>query len=248
MTREILEIAAPDGAMRCVLCRPDAPGPRAGVLVLMEAYGLNAHIGSVCERLAAEGYVALAPDLYYRDSIGSSECLTIDYDDTDRAVDLVMRTVALSNAPEERVKDERLAADLASAVTALKELPAVRSDAVAALGFCMGGRLAFLAGCRLGSGLAAVVSFYGGRIVPLLDEARSLEAPTLLLFGEQDSSIPLAQVDRIRAELEWLEKSHEIATFPDAGHGFFCEARPSYSQEAARDAWQQTLDWLGKHL
>ncbi len=242
-TSRTVEIAAPDGVMSAALALPEGEGPFPGVLVIMEAYGLNSHIRAVGERLAAEGYVTLAPDLYYREAEG-----VIDYADLDRAVDILMRSIALSDAPEERVKDDRIVADLGAALDALRTEPRVAGNRVGVVGFCMGGRLAYLLACRRPADVRAVVSFYGGRIVPILEGTRQLEAPVLLIFGERDASIPLPQVDRIQAELKHLGKTHYVEIYPGAGHGFFCDERSSYRPEAARQAWERTLEWLGKYL
>src|SRR5688572_11560519 len=99
---EVLEVEAPDGRMPMLVCRPEGEGPFPTVLVLMDPFGVNALMREVARRLAAEGYLAAVPDLYYR-----REERVIPYDNPDRAADLVMRTIALGDAPEERVKDER---------------------------------------------------------------------------------------------------------------------------------------------
>lgn len=237
------ELVAPGGGMPAEVCAPTGDGPFPGLLLIMEAYGLNAHIRSLARSLASEGYVVLAPDLYYRETER-----TVAYSDVDRAADRIMRTIALSDAPEERVKDDRVIADLEAAVEALKAHDKVAPSRLGVVGFAMGGRLAFLSACRLSRDLRAAVSFYGGRIVPIVEECRSLEAPILLLFGGKDPGIPLAQVDRIQAELSYRGKAHAVEIYPEAGHGFFCEDRPSYCGEATADARRRTLSWLEKHL
>lgn len=251
-TVEILEIQAPGGPMPAWVGRPDrdAPGARGAapgpaVLVLMEAFGLNDHVRDLVGRLAEAGYVALAPDLYYRES---EDTRPIPYSEPDRAADMVMRTVALSDAPEERVKDDRMLADLAAALAALRADAGVDAERVGLLGLSTGGRLAFLAACRDPAPVRAVVVFYGGRIVPIVEESRALRAPTLLLFGEKDTGISLPQVDRIRAELEHHGAPHEIETYAGAGHGFLSQGRSSYDAASAERAWQRALDWLARHL
>ena len=254
---DTVQIAAPDGTMSVAVALPEADseansgansgGPAAsaapGVLVLMEAYGVNDHIRSVVARLAAQGYVAMAPDLYYRERTRS-----VGYDETDRAVGLVMRTIALSRSPEELAKDERVMADIEVALRALRAHPRVAINRVGVLGFCMGGRLAFLTACRVGRDVRAGVVFYGGRMVPIVEEARGLEAPLLFHFGADDTSIKPPEIDRIQAELSYREKLHEVVVHPEAEHGFFCEDRASFQPKAAERAWTSTLDWFGKHL
>lgn len=245
-TFETFEIRAPDGVMPCWLCRPAERGaPEAALLVLMEAFGLNEHVRDVLQRLASSGYVALAPDLYYREG---SDVRPIPYGEPDRAADMVMRTVALSDAPEERVKDERTLADAEAALAALRAVPNVDAARIGVLGLSTGARLAFLLACRDPDALHAVVGFYGGRIVPIVEESRSLRAPILLMFGEKDPGIPLPQVDRIRAEFEHRGAIHAIETFAGAGHGFLSRERDSYHEPSARRAWDRALAWLARHL
>lgn len=240
---EVVEVAAPDGCMPLFVCSPEGEGPFPAVLVLTDPFGVHAHVRDVARRLARAGYVAAVPDLYYR-----QEERSIPYSDPDRAADRVMRTIALGEAPEERVKDDRVFADLCAAFAALEALPRVSAEHVGALGFCMGARLAFLSACRLSDSLRAVVGFYPLRLLPILPEARALRAPLLLFFGGRDRDVPLTHVDRIQAELGYLGKSHEVKLYTGAEHGFFCDERASYHAEASRDAWGLTLSWLDKHL
>ncbi len=240
---EVVEVAAPGGCMPLFLCSPEGEGPFPGVLVLTDPFGVNAHARDVVRRLATKGYVAAAPDLYYRQGERN-----IPYASPDRAADRVMRTIALGEAPEERVKDDRVFGDICAALSALESHPRVAPHHVGAIGFCMGARLALLSACRLTDSLRAVACFYPLSVLPILPEARELRAPLLLFFGGRDRDVPLTHVDRIQAELGYLGKSHEVKVYPGAEHGFFCDERPSYHADAARDAWSLTLSWLEKHL
>jgi len=148
-----------------------------------------------------------------------------------------------------------LASDLLSALSFLDAHPAVDPARIGVVGFCLGGYVSFLAACR--THVSAAVCFYGGGIVtprpksslpPLLSEAEKIRCPVLGLFGEEDASIPLADVEAIRSTLSSLGKDYGVVTYPGAGHGFFCELRPSYREEAAADAWKRTLDWLERNL
>jgi carboxymethylenebutenolidase len=123
------------------------------------------------------------------------------------------------------------------------------------VGFCMGGRVTFLvAGSE---GLGAAVGFYGGGIVTGRTEAMgsllglipTMSTPWLGLFGDADTGIPVEDVERLRAELtDRAPVETSIVRYPDAEHGFHCDVRPSYSPDAARDAWRRTLAWLDRHL
>jgi len=243
---DMLEIQAPDGVMPAWRCRPAGDGaPGAAVLVLMEAFGLNDHVRDLLQRLAAVGYVALAPDLYYREA---EDVRPIPYSEPDRAADMVMRTVALSDAPRERVKDARMLADVDAALTALRDDPRVGAARIGVLGLSTGARLAFLLACREPDAIRAVVAFYAGRIVPVVEESRSLRAPILLLFGEKDPGIPLPQIDRIRAELDYRGSVNEIEIFEGAGHGFLSPGRAGFHEPSAQRAWARALGWLERHL
>jgi carboxymethylenebutenolidase len=241
---ETLEIDAPAGKMSAAFAAPAGTGTKLpAVLVIQEEFGLNRFIRGAVRSLAEQGYVALAPDLYYRESVGE-----ISYSDADRAIDMVMRTIALSDAPDERVKDERVVADLGAALDALRTHPRVNASRVGALGFSMGGRLAFLLGCRRPSEISAVVSYGAARMVPVLEESVALEAPLLLIFAGRDAATPRPQIDRIQAELSYRDARYEIQSYADADAGFFCDERPGHDPEAAADGRKRMQEWFARYL
>jgi carboxymethylenebutenolidase len=122
------------------------------------------------------------------------------------------------------------------------------------VGFCFGGRVAFLAAARRRFG--AAVSFYGGGLVTprfpqfpaLVGESVTLPTPWLGLFGDEDGSIPVEDVETLRAALVDAPVPTEIVRYPGAEHGFFCDERPAFNAEASEDAWPRTLDWFERHL
>jgi carboxymethylenebutenolidase len=226
-----------DGEMKCHQASPRGAGKFPAVLVIMEAFGLNDHIKDVTERIAAEGYVAIAPDLYYRESPN-----VVGYDQLQAAIELM-----------QRLDDDKVMADLQDVITHLKAQTFVHGDRMGLTGFCMGGRLTFLAACRLPDDIKAAVTFYGGGIGDdspraALNFAGRLQAPIRCFFGEQDPYIPLSQVKRLEDTLRALGKSFEVTIYAGAGHGFFCDERASYHPEAANDAWEKTKSWLARHL
>lgn len=227
---ETLRIDTADGQMGAHLALPDGAGPFPGVLVAMEAFGLNDHIRSVAERIAGEGYVALAPDFYYRADDGQAE-----YSDLPKAI-------ALMSA----LTDDMTRADVSAALGALRGRTEVRADRIGMTGFCMGGRMTFLTACH--EPIQAAVPFYGGGIAGLLDQADGISCPMVALFGEKDGFIPLDEVDAVRAKLADLGKAAEVVVYDGADHGFFCDERPSYQDAAARDAWQRLLTLFRDHL
>lgn len=206
------------------LIAPSGGGQHPAVVVLQEWWGLNDNIKALADRFAAEGFVALAPDLY--GGRATSE--------PDEA-----RKLAMSLDMERAVKD------MVGAVNYLSGLP--NTAKIGVVGFCMGGSLALLLASKTPR-IGAAVSFYGSR--PLGEEdAREINCPILAFYGGRDQGIP---PERIAANRElWTRHAimHEIVVYPEAEHAFFNETRPGiYDPEAAADAWQRTLAFLRTYL
>ena len=228
-------LATADGPMPGYQARPDGPA-RGGVIVVQEAFGVNGHIEDVTRRFAAAGWDAVAPAFFHRQ--GSP---VLDYDDLATVMPLLGRMTPAG-----------LAADLAAA---LDHLAAAGHPAgnVAVVGFCMGGTVAFYAATlhRLGAG----VTFYGGGVAKgrfglpsLVDLAPRLRGPWLGHFGDRDRSIPVADVEALRAATDPLDVETGIHRYADADHGFHCDGRPAVFHPAAASlAWQRTLDWLDRY-
>jgi carboxymethylenebutenolidase len=219
-------LAVEDGtAMSAYFARPAGAGPFPGLLLLQEAFGVNAWIRGVAERFAREGYAVLAPELYHRTAPGF-EGSYADFPGV--RAHLSALTV------------EGMTADLRAAHAALK---ARAGDDVSAVGFCMGGRAAFLADAVLP--LKAAVSFYGAGIAPgLLDRAPSLSGPLLLIWGGKDAHLPPETTAAVSAAVRAAGKSFAVAEFSDGDHGFFCDARAAYHAPSAARAWALTLAFL----
>jgi carboxymethylenebutenolidase len=153
----------------------------------------------------------------------------------------------------EGLTDEGILMDVDAAAAHLRDA-GLRDEQIGIVGFCFGGRVTFLVAAE--RKLGAAVGFYGGGIVtarfpqfpPLIDRAPRLQTPWLGLFGDQDQSIPVEDVERLRAELTNAPVPTEVVRYEDAEHGFHCEVRPAYHEEAAADAWNRTLHWLAEHL
>ncbi len=226
-----------DGEMKCHQAQPRGQGKFPAVMVIMEVFGLNDHIKDVTERIAAEGYVTIAPDLYYRESPN-----VVGYDQLQEAIGLMQRLDA-----------EKVVVDLQSVIAHLKSQNFVNGDRIGITGFCMGGTIAFVAACKFPTDIKAAVPFYGGSIADdsptaPLSAAGHLQAPILCFFGEKDPYISLSQVQRIEDTLHALGKSHEVKVYAGADHGFFCDERASYHPEAARDSWEKTKAWFEQYL
>jgi len=228
---QMVEIPAGAGTMPSFLARPKTEGRLPAVLVIQEAFGLNDHIKDVAKRIAAEGYVTLAPDLYWRGGKGR----TAGYDQLPAAIGLM-----------QSLKDQDTLDDVRSAITYLETQPSVRADRIGITGFCMGGRVSFLAAAELGDKIKAAVPFYGGGIP--VDKSSKVKAPMLAFFGEDDGFIPLEQVDALRAELKKHGKQADVVVYKGAGHGFFCNERESYQKEAAGDSWERLKKFFAQHL
>lgn len=229
-------IKAPDGDMPAFLAEPGRGSKSPAVLVLMEAFGLVPSIESVARRLAREGYVALVPDLFYRELPHN----TAAYDDIPRGMELMGKLVR---------RGERFLWDLGSALDFLEDRVTVAPGKMGVTGFCMGGALAFATACAFPDRIGAAAPFYGGGIVNLLDRAERIACPLYLFFGERDSFIPLDEVRRIETKLQELGKAFRCKVYPGADHGFFNEERPSvYHPEAAMDAWEELKRFFAAHL
>jgi carboxymethylenebutenolidase len=209
-----------------------AAGPRPGLILLQEAFGVNAHIRSVADRLAQAGYVVIAPELYHRSAAPGQEWAYSD--------------IASAMPHMQAAPPATLTADLQAAYAWLQAQDVVIKDKIGAIGFCMGGRVAFLANAVLP--LAAAVSYYGGRTHTLKDRAPELHAPHLFFWGGQDTHIPREQREEVIAAVEAAGKPHINTVISYAEHGFNCDARASYHPEAAAEAWALTLAFFQQKL
>jgi len=209
---------------------------RGAVIVVQEAFGITDHIQDVCRRFSAAGYLAVAPHLFHR-----SGDPVIAYDKMQEVIPHVMR-----------LNLEGLEADIDASLAHLASA-GFQPQQVAIVGFCMGGSVAFLAAAR--RPLGAAVTFYGGGVTqgrfgmpPLTELAPQLKAPWLGLYGDRDQTIPLTEVEVLRKAARKAAVPTEIVRYPDADHGFHCDARGSYHEASAKDAWRRTLEWLQTHL
>lgn len=207
-------------------------GSGAGVLLLQEALGVNHYLRGVADRLAAQGYVVLAPDVYWRQ---------------ERKVDLSHDEAGLGRAFQlmGRLDPEVTSADLADALRHLRGMPEVGGAKVGVLGFCMGGALTYRVACDADPDCA--VSYYGVGIEADLDRAASLECPILFHFGADDAFIPLDAGTRVSDALG-ARPNVEIEVHERAGHAFDNPDAPWHDAEAAARAWARTTDFLAANL
>jgi len=225
-----IQLAVGQSPMRCYVAEATAPNG-AGILVCMHGPGLDDFIQDICRRLAGQGYCAIAPYLYHR--------------------------MASPPPPEayKLIRDPEALADMATALAALRALPGIDRGRIGVVGFCMGGRLAFLQAAH-DAELRALVMFHGGNIMvgrggmpSPLEQAGQIGAPALGLFGEEDTNPSPADVRQIEAELTRLGKVHEFHSYAGAGHAFLNFTNPKVYREAqGKDAWQRCVEWLFRYL
>jgi carboxymethylenebutenolidase len=222
------------------LARPLDSTPRGGVVVIHHMPGYDAATKEIVRNFAANGFAALCPNLYSREAPGASP------DDAAAAVR------AAGGVP-----DERLVGDVEGAATHLKDLEGANGK-VGVIGYCSGGRQAFLVACSIE--VDAAVDCYGAFVVneppagmpasmkPLLGLAPQLSSPLLGLFGADDQYPSPEETAKLSAELDRFGKNYEFHTYDGAGHAFFAVDRPSYRPEAATEGWKRVLDFYGRHL
>jgi carboxymethylenebutenolidase len=229
-----LELSTAVGPMRVYRVAPgSAAEPLAAAIVLQEAFGVNEHIQDVTRRVAAEGYLALAPDLFHRGAA------TVDYADHATAMQRIAEL-----GPEE------IGADVAAVLAHLAAIENVPAGRTSVIGFCFGGRAAFTAATQFPR-LASTVAFYGPGVAAgphaVLDCVASITGPVLLIVGDQDPTIPAEHIAAIREACAQAGTDLRTRIFPGAGHAFHCDARPSvYRADAARQAWREAAAFLAE--
>lgn len=218
-----IRLTASDGHELDAYRADPAGAPRGAVVVIQEIFGVNAHIRSICDRLAAVGYIAIAPALFDRIEPGFET----------------------GYSPEDIEKARRFVANV-DWDAFLRDTDAARAAVadvgkVGIVGFCLGGSVAFLAATRL-DGFSAAVAFYGSRIEAFA--AEEPKCPTQLHYGAEDQGIPMSNVESVRAR----RPDCEIFVYEGAGHGFNCDQRASFHPASARTAWERTMKFFEKHL
>jgi carboxymethylenebutenolidase len=238
LTAGEVKIPAGDIEIPAYRAMPAKGGPFPVVLVVQEIFGVHEHIKDMCRRFAKEGYLAIAPELYARQG------------DPTKFTDWKQLYAEVVT----KVPDAQVMSDLDAAVAWAGKSGSGDVKRVGVTGFCWGGRITWLY-CAHSPKVKAGVAWYGrlvGETSPLqpkypIDVVADLKAPVLGLYGGQDQGIPLADVEKMRAALAAAKNPSEIVVFPDAGHGFNADYRPSYRAEDAREGWRQALAWFRKH-
>jgi carboxymethylenebutenolidase len=217
--------------MAAFVARPKDSEKHPGILVFHEAFGVNPYIRDMAERFAGLGFISIAPELFHRTGNG----FIGNYNDFESTRQHIQ---ALTN--------EGLTADIISANDWLRNEKRLLSNEVVSIGFCLGGRVSFLANTLIS--LKASVSFYGGGITALLDRVPQMQAPMLMFWGGLDKHIDENQVSTVTSALKLNNKNYVNVVFSNADHGFFCNERSSYNPDAAKQAWALSTEFLNSYL
>ena len=221
-----------DGSeMDAYIAFPEGDGKFPAVILFQEAYGVNNHIRNVAERLCKEGYAVIAPDLFHR---------------TVRRIEAAYTDFPLVAPHFQAVTMDTLIADATASFNWLQEQNNVIKDKIGSIGFCMGGRAAFIANTVLP--LAAAVSYYGGGLDQLAHKAADLHAPQLFYWGGKDQHITQEKIDTVINAVKAAGKDYSNVVISYADHGFNCDERAAYHPLAAKEAWAHTLAFFANRL
>ncbi|GAB7535004.1 dienelactone hydrolase family protein [Burkholderia sp. 22PA0099] len=230
MTSQWIDIPTGNETFGGYLALPKG-GKGPAVVIIQEIFGVNSHIRSVADQYAAAGYVALAPDVFWR----TQPRVELGYEgaDRDKGIELLQKTDV-----------HQAAADITAAAAALRARPEVDGN-VAGIGYCFGGRLAYLAAAS--GAFDVAVAYYGGGIQNHLDVANHVTQPILFHYAGLDHGITPEHVSQVQAAFAGRPHA-DFHLYPDADHGFNCNVRASYNQRAAALAHGRTLQFLAEHL
>ncbi len=245
MTQRSVEIETADGTCPAALSIPDGAGPWPAIVMFPDAGGMRDTMREMGGRLSALGYVVLVPDVYYRNG---------PYDPID------MRTAFSTKESAEKVMAmiggytvDKAARDAGAFADFLDTLPEKQAGGIGTTGYCMGGRLSFLAAANLGGRVAAAASFHGGNLPNAADpdsphhKAAGVKATMYVAGATDDRSFPAAQKDLLEGCLSEAGVVHTIETY-DAHHGFAVPDNPSYDEAAAERHWKATERFFGEVL
>jgi carboxymethylenebutenolidase len=228
--------------MPTFMALPAVDGPRPAVLVFEEVFGVNVHIRDVCKRLATAGYVAIAPDYHHRAWKPGTQ-LGYTPDDVKQGMALIPKLTL-----------DGLNADLAATIAYVKTRKEANPAKLGAIGFCIGGHVAYYAAAT--QPILATASFYGGGVAtfgpgntrPTVERSGDIKGKIVCFFGGQDQHIPATSRDKIQQALKEHHVRHEIVLYDAADHGFFCDQRGSYNPKAAADAWERVERLFAEEL
>ncbi len=240
---ERVELTVDGQKMPTFVAYPEAAGPRPAVLVFQEIFGVNAHIRNVAERVAAEGYVALAPDYHHRAWTPGTQRQYTD-EDMKKGMELIPKLTA-----------DGITADINACIAYLKTRKEANTAKLGAMGFCIGGHVAYFAAAT--QPIAATVSFYGGGIAMFgpgtstktVERTGNIKGRILCFFGKEDPMISQDQVETIRKAIADHKVRGEVVVYDGASHAFFRDVDGRvYREAAAKDAWERTKRMFKEEL
>lgn len=235
MKEKTEKIKTADGMMGVFTVTPEA-APRGAIIVLQEAFGVNAHMKEMCRRFAEEGYLAAAPELFHR----FGESFEVSYEDVEKIFPLLGKT---TNA--------QMLEDITQTFNFLEKT--LNAKNIFSVGYCMGGFASILAAVHLP--LTGAISYYGGGMVskregigfsPIVQDFDKIKCSTLFFYGGDDKSISPADIKTVEQNLKDHNKKYTVKVYPGAGHAFSNDDRPSFDAAATEDAWKITLSWLAE--
>ncbi len=224
---EFTAINAQDGGQFDAYLAKPAAGRGPGLIVIQEIFGVNSHIRDVTERWAKDGYVAIAPDMFWRIEPHFEAGYTPEEAQRARAM-------------RPKFNFDLAVKDLASTLKALRARPECTGQA-GAVGYCLGGNLAYRTAAH--TDVEVAIAYYGGGVEQILDDAKRIKCPIMFHYGETDTSIPAAAREKTKAALAHHAKA-SFYVYPDAGHGFANDSRPVFNPAATDLARTRTLALL----
>lgn len=237
---QTVKVPARDTEIDAYLAVPEAEGNFPGVVVIQEVFGVNIHIREVTERLAKQGYIAIAPAFYQRSAPGYETGYSPE--DLEQGRSHAMQTTV-----------DQLLGDIQATIRYLRTLPHLK-PVFGCIGFCFGGHVTYLAATL--PEITAAASFYGAGIPirtfgpgePTITRTPEIKALLYCFFGREDPLIPQEHTMAIESALRKHQIPHQIFRYEGAGHGFFCDHRPDYNPTAAADAWQKVTQLFRSQL
>lgn len=232
-SENFLTVETKEGLMDVFVASPEGTSLAPVVLVFQEAFGVNAHIRAICERLAKEGFLAVAPELFHR----SGRRVEVPYSERKSFMPLLAQ-----------MRNQHIIQDAQDTLNFLKNLPNADLSQVYTLGFCIGGFASAL--CAAYLDIKKMVSFYGAGMVnsregiglqPILSEMGNIKGKAMFFYGGKDASIPHTDINLIEKKLTDANVPFEVTIFENSDHGFFCDERKPFNQQDASIAWKKTL-------
>lgn len=236
MSANFLTCETRQGLMDIYVSSPDTKEKLPVVIVLQEAFGVNHHIRSVCDRLAAEGFLAAAPELFHR--LGRR--IEIPYGERKEIMPYLSK-----------LTNEEIIFDVRETINFLENLPTADTTKISTIGFCVGGFASAFTATKLK--IDKMISFYGAGMVhprdgialkPFLENMGTIKSRCLFFFGGKDASISHDEIFEIEKKLTAAKVPFEVSIFENSDHGFFCDERKSFNPPDAQVAWTKSIQFL----